>query len=670
MKRLFTFFTLMLCMVVQSWAGDIYTITFNGANVQTLNGEAIDNYFSWNTAKHNFNAKFTCTYNDASYSKGLKMEGATKVSWQSAAVATVTVVQSTWSANTLKLDGVELDVASAYEDADNGYREYVVREIQPGDHSLTRGSGESGIFLIKVEYVGEVKTKLDTPTMEYDNETGKVSISIPENAAKVIYTTDGNIPSEETAETYDASQPMYFEDGTIVTAIAVSGAEKFINSDPVSIQVMLQSTVVADPVISSVFGTVAISCETAAADIEYSFDGENFVPYERAFTVSEDTTVYARASRSIGQPSGTSAARVMAIDANGATKRIWLTNDSFTTGDADNIYEGNFGSDAEGFILTLMNNEKAWSNGNSIIVNGEKMTSMKVSNGAQNVLEFPEGLQVKRITIYSYINAASEGARVCSWKEINGEEFNADVPLGAYNNLNDWQTNPDVRVFPISDDAQKFTFTNKGEQVCFILAVDVVPEDPFVISMGEEGWATFIAKQNLDFSNTAGLKAYTVTLNDDYTVGLTQVKTVAANTALVLKGEEGDYEVGYCLESSTAKGDLQGGKKVTFTEDDVDLYWFYGLTVVDGNAKFARLTTEAGGTINAKKGYLKIAVPTDEEEANAIREFLPMADDVVTAVKGVAAANVSADAIYNLAGQRVTKAQKGLFIQNGKKIIR
>jgi hypothetical protein len=44
-------------------------------------------------------------------------------------------------------------------------------------------------------------------------------------------------------------------------------------------------------------------------------------------------------------------------------------------------------------------------------------------------------------------------------------------------------------------------------------------------------------------------------------------------------------------------------------------------------------------------------------------------DGVVTAIKSVETQQADA-AVYNMAGQRVMKAQKGLFIQNGKKVIK
>ena len=44
-------------------------------------------------------------------------------------------------------------------------------------------------------------------------------------------------------------------------------------------------------------------------------------------------------------------------------------------------------------------------------------------------------------------------------------------------------------------------------------------------------------------------------------------------------------------------------------------------------------------------------------------------DGIETAISEINGAAAENGAIYNLAGQRVNKAQKGVFIVNGKKVI-
>ena len=53
----------------------------------------------------------------------------------------------------------------------------------------------------------------------------------------------------------------------------------------------------------------------------------------------------------------------------------------------------------------------------------------------------------------------------------------------------------------------------------------------------------------------------------------------------------------------------------------------------------------------------------DDEEGNATAIY------GIDAEPAEIAASKNAEGIYNLAGQRVSKAQKGIFIKNGKKVL-
>jgi hypothetical protein len=127
-----------------------YTVSFNGKDI-----ESTDGFFSYGDGKHNFNNKFTGTYDGMQFDNGLKMEGTTLVEFTTTTTATVTIVQSTWSDHTLKFDGAELDVTSATTPAgSNGVRVYTLTGIGADTHKITRGSGESGLFYVEVKTDG------------------------------------------------------------------------------------------------------------------------------------------------------------------------------------------------------------------------------------------------------------------------------------------------------------------------------------------------------------------------------------------------------------------------------------------------------------------------------------------------------------------------------------
>ena len=131
-------------------SGEEYSVMFNGSDVQSTDG-----YFTFGDGKHNFNSKFQGKYNDMVFSQGLKMEGTTLIAFTTTAASTITIVQSTWSDHTIKLDGTELALASAtVPEGSEGVRVYSVAGVGSGEHQIKRGSGESGVFLVIVRYNG------------------------------------------------------------------------------------------------------------------------------------------------------------------------------------------------------------------------------------------------------------------------------------------------------------------------------------------------------------------------------------------------------------------------------------------------------------------------------------------------------------------------------------
>ena len=74
--------------------------------------------------------------------------------------------------------------------------------------------------------------------------------------------------------------------------------------------------------------------------------------------------------------------------------------------------------------------------------------------------------------------------------------------------------------------------------------------------------------------------------------------------------------------------------------------------------------TTVKNALKAFRAYLKANEPT-ENPAKALRINL---NGIETAIQSIDGEKVHEGAIYNLAGQRVSKTQKGIYIQNGKKV--
>lgn len=133
-----------------------------------------------------------------------------------------------------------------------------------------------------------------------------------------------------------------------------------------------------------------------------------------------------------------------------------------------------------------------------------------------------------------------------------------------------------------------------------------------------------------------------------------------ANTGVVLKGEEGNYDVAVAAASATEKGDLQGSATEATAYDAFNGYELYALAMNGDEAQFCQV---ASGEIAAGKAFLKVA---EETEVSALRIVFGETDGIEALTN---AENETSNAMFDLSGRRVLKAQKGIYVKNGKKVI-
>ena len=178
--------------------------------------------------------------------------------------------------------------------------------------------------------------------------------------------------------------------------------------------------------------------------------------------------------------------------------------------------------------------------------------------------------------------------------------------------------------------------------------------NPVEVTVTDAGYATFMAPGNIT-TIPEGVKAFAAQVKNDY-VHLEPVTAIPAGEAVVLKAAEGAYTM-YANAKSAELGTSNDLKAATeeVTADGTQ----YILAKQDETAGFAKATPDT--KIPAGKGYLVIT-------GADVKPFYPFTDDA-TGIKGLEIANESG-LIYNLAGQRVSKAQKGINIINGKKVLK
>ena len=185
--------------------------------------------------------------------------------------------------------------------------------------------------------------------------------------------------------------------------------------------------------------------------------------------------------------------------------------------------------------------------------------------------------------------------------------------------------------------------------------------------VGEKSYATLYLP--FDVTTTGATKAYYVgTANNGYaqlTATGSEGTEIPANTAVVLVNSDADASTTLTKTTGlsavvTESANLLKGTLVPMSLDLSDATNYYSLGKLDGEIGFYKFTD---GTISlgANKAYLEVPA------AGGVKGFaLGFGEDGVLELNGNRTDETSE--WYNLAGQRVSKPTRGVYIVNGKKV--
>lgn len=186
-------------------------------------------------------------------------------------------------------------------------------------------------------------------------------------------------------------------------------------------------------------------------------------------------------------------------------------------------------------------------------------------------------------------------------------------------------------------------------------AIEVINTETLTTSA--KGYATYSADYAVNYSKL-GLTAYTLTVDESKNTVTAKEFTgvVPAGGAVLVKGDASKV---YTLTPATTEGDATFAtdlKTGATTANGTQ----YGFTTKFGTPAFAQVAS--GQDIPAKKGYI---VLNSSSAAKYAIDF----DGEATGIHTIEAASAANAIMYNLAGQRVDKAYKGIVIVNGKKYL-
>ena len=184
----------------------------------------------------------------------------------------------------------------------------------------------------------------------------------------------------------------------------------------------------------------------------------------------------------------------------------------------------------------------------------------------------------------------------------------------------------------------------------------------FRAKSGENYYATFCCDRDVEFLDA---EVFTVDVENG-TISLNEIasKQVPANTGVLLRSAK-ESDVFTYIESAPA---IEGTNLLKpASEQMTEGFKFYKLAYDNYTEKTGLgfyWGAAEGGAFTVKPGLAYLAVP--QAQAANVKGF--SFDGTQTGINGVEATTAKG-AIYNLNGQRVEKAQRGIYIQNGKKFI-
>jgi len=194
------------------------------------------------------------------------------------------------------------------------------------------------------------------------------------------------------------------------------------------------------------------------------------------------------------------------------------------------------------------------------------------------------------------------------------------------------------------------------------------------VEITDSKFATFYSsKANVDFNNTE-VTAYVATgVDENGAVILTKVNNAPKSTGLLLHADAaGEYNLPYTDSYDEVSTNLFVGvsddKEVAASTEGTYHYVLSNHSGIIGFYNLASAVTVPGG-----KAYLETTTELDTDEISAKINFIFPEDEdgnngETTGINEIND-NKAGSGIYTLSGVKVEKAEKGLYIVNGKKVV-
>ena len=238
---------------------------------------------------------------------------------------------------------------------------------------------------------------------------------------------------------------------------------------------------------------------------------------------------------------------------------------------------------------------------------------------------------------------------------LSSVEFNVTSGSMSADSFDKTVTKGSGNVFTLSSLSTDITYSPGSTIRIDKVKINVVPAT-LTKNVTSAGWATYAPEYPVSFGAE---EAYIIDIADDTEAVLTEVSSVPAGTPVLLKGA-GDHILTVVASSDTDVSDncLKVSDGTITKADGV-----YVLADGTYGVGFYLWTGEGDNTLPAGKVYM-------EPNATTSRAFFALGVSDSQGISGVTVTTGQANGMYDLQGRRVKKAVKGLYIVDGKKVMK
>lgn len=509
-----------------------------------------------------------------------------------------------------------------------------------GSSSFTIGNGYTTSNQVQIKSVVISYTpagggsSVDQPT--FSPAAGAVAagtkITITQASADAIrYTLDGTNPTKTTGTVY--SSPIEITTGTTIKAIAIEGDE--VSNIATAIYTISVTAPTFDPYTGTYPIGTTISLTSAGNTIYYTTNGDtpttSSTEYTDPIVLTESMTVKAIAVDGYGNESAVKSATYTASVPGQVDITPNYTFFGKTESFSGTAYDEVTGTTTEGITVTYTRN------GSSLYASS---TAMRFYGKNTLKIDAPDDKVITKV-VFTQSNATTDDM--------------TSSPTG-YTSSN--------KTF--SGNTSSVTFTRTGTSYLQFTKISVTLAAK--VSISDAKYATFCDEIARDFS-ASGITVYAATATstkvdfDEVTDGI-----VPANTGVVLYSATTKSDVAIPAATTPSSYDFSSNEMIGVNAKTSIAYAGEGskknYILANGASGVGFYKAAAGGAnLAAHKAYLSTTA------AVTGRDFLGFEDET-TGIEKVEAAQQTVGEYYNLAGQRVANPTKGLYIVNGKKVIK